>query len=109
MKKLFLVAILFSSHVFATPVNINSAAAKTISTSLTGISLKQAEAIVASRIQNGNFKSPDDLKRVAELDKKTIATNKADIKISEPNATGRHHPRTRLRHGHTRERRQHQN
>lgn len=108
MKTLLLVASLFSAHVFATPVNINSADAKSISESLSGISLKKAEAIVANRIQNGDFKNIDDLKRVIGIGEKTIAINKADIllaDIKDNPKTGRYHPRTRQRHGHTRERR----
>lgn len=110
MNKLLLLAALFSANTFAKPVNINSADAKTISQSLTGISVKKAEAIVASRIQTGDFKSADDLKRVAGIDEKTIAANKADILVANPKpTTGRHHERTRQRHGHTHERPQNQN
>lgn len=113
MKKLLLLVALFSAHAFAKPVNINSADAKTISESLSGISLKKTEVIVANRIQNGDFKSIDDLKRVIGIGEKTIAVNKADILLADIKAnasqdnpkTGRYHPRTRQRHGHTRERR----
>ncbi len=69
----------FSSHVFATPVNINHADAKTIANSLIGISLKKAEAIVADRSKNGAFNSIYDLKRVIGIGEKTIAVNQADI------------------------------
>ena len=79
MKNLILLMALFSAPVFATPVNINSADAKTISDSLTGIGIKKAEAIVADREQNGAFKSIEDLKRVSGIGEKTIAVNKNDI------------------------------
>lgn len=107
---LWLVALFFSAPVFAKPVNINTADAKTISQSLTGISLKKAEEIVANRTQNGDFKSVADLQRVMGIGEKTIAVNKADILVSNPKAiTGRYHYRIRQRHGHTHNRRTNQN
>lgn len=110
MKKLLLLVALFSANAFAKPVNINNADAKTISQSLSGISLEKAEQIVADRIQNGDFKSADDLKRVIGIGEKTVAINKADILVSNPKpTTGRYHDRTRQRHGHTHERPKNQN
>ena len=110
MNKLLLLVALFSGNVLAKPVNINSADAQTISQSLTGISLKKAEEIVANRIQKGDFKSADDLKRVLGIGEKTVSMNKADILVSNPKpTTGRYHDRTRQRHGHTRERPTNQN
>lgn len=84
MKKLLLVAALFSTNAFATPVNINTADAKTIAASLAGVGIKKAEAIVADRTKNGAFKSADDLKRVSGIGEKTVATNKADILLADP-------------------------
>jgi competence protein ComEA len=87
MKKLLVILAVFSANVFATPVNINTADAKTISSSLTGIGAKKAEAIVADRTKNGPFKSVDDLKRVSGIGEKTVSANKADILLSDPKAT----------------------
>lgn len=84
MKKLLLVLALFSTNVFATPVNINTADAKTIAASLAGVGIKKAEAIVADRTKNGVFKSVDDLKRVSGIGEKTVAANKADILLADP-------------------------
>jgi competence protein ComEA len=70
---------LFSAASYATPVNINTADAKTISESLAGVGIKKAEAIVADRAKNGAFKSVEDLKRVAGIGDKTIAINHEDI------------------------------
>ncbi len=86
MKKLLLVIALFSANAFATPVNINTADAKTIAASLAGVGIKKAEAIVADRTKNGAFKSVDDLKRVSGIGDKTVATNKADILLADPAA-----------------------
>jgi competence protein ComEA len=83
MKKLLLPLLLVSMNVLATPVNINTADAKTIADSLTQIGLKKAEAIVADRAKNGLFKTVDDLKRVMGIGDKVIAANKADILLTD--------------------------
>lgn len=83
MKKLLLLLALFSANVFATPVNINNADAKTIAASLSGVGIKKAEAIVADRTKNGPFKSADDLKRVSGIGEKTVSANKADILLTD--------------------------
>lgn len=87
MRKLLLILAFFSANAFATPVNVNTADAQTISSSLAGIGLKKAEAIVADRVKNGPFKSAEDLKRVSGIGEKTVAVNKADILFSEVKAT----------------------
>ncbi len=84
MKKLLLLLWLVSVNVFATPVNVNTADAATISASLAGIGAKKAEAIVADRAKNGVFKSVNDLKRVAGIGDKIISANKNDILLSDP-------------------------
>ena len=83
IKKLFMVAVLFSANAFAAPVNINTADAKTIADSLSGIGLKKAQAIVDYRAKNGNFASVDDLSKVTGIGAKTIAKNKADILLED--------------------------
>ncbi len=82
MKKLFVVLVLCSFNVFAKPVNINTADAKTISQSLSGIGQKKAEAIVQYRRKNGDFKSLADLINVKGVGEKTIQKNKKDIVLS---------------------------
>lgn len=81
MKKLALLLLAFCSNAFATPVNINTADAKTIADSLGGIGLKKAEAIVDYRTKNGAFKTVKDLAQVSGIGDKTIEKNKADIII----------------------------
>jgi competence protein ComEA len=83
MKKLLLPLLLVSMSVLATPVNINTADAKTIADSLTQIGIKKAEAIAADRAKNGPFKTVDDLKRVMGIGDKIIAANKADILLTD--------------------------
>lgn len=93
MKKLILLLLsLFAFNAIAAPVNINTADAKTISESLSGIGLKKAEAIVKYRTEKGLFKTPEDLTNVKGIGKKTFEKNKKDILVSdtpavEPNAT----------------------
>lgn len=76
----------FSSWVFASPVNINSASAEKIASSLSGIGQKKAEAIVAYRKEHGQFKSVDDLTQVKGIGSKTIAKNAQDILLKETEA-----------------------
>ncbi len=89
MKKLILLlfSALFSFNVFATPVNVNTADAKTISESLKGIGMKKAEAIVKYRTEKGLFKTADDLTKVKGIGKKTVAKNKKDILLSDTPAS----------------------
>ncbi|MFV1997310.1 MAG: ComEA family DNA-binding protein [Acidiferrobacterales bacterium] len=76
---LFLV---FSSQfVTAAPVDINTANAMAIANSMKGVGIKKAEAIVAYRKKNGNFKSIDELSKVKGIGKKTVAKNRKNIEI----------------------------
>lgn len=98
MKKLILLfLLLFAFNVFASPVNINTADAKTIADALSGIGLKKAEAIVKYRTEKGLFKTPEELTNVKGIGQKTLDKNKKDILISdapavEPAAAGEPKP-----------------
>jgi len=84
MKKLILLFLsLFAFNVLATPVNVNTADAKTISDALTGIGLKKAETIVKYRTEKGLFKTPEELTNVKGIGQKTFDKNKKDILISD--------------------------
>lgn len=87
MKKIGFLLLMMSANVFATPVNVNTADAMTISKALKGISLKKADAIVADRVKNGLFKTADDVARVAGIGAKLVASNKADILVEDSAAT----------------------
>lgn len=65
----------------ATPVNVNKADAQTIATSLDGIGLSKAKAIVAYRDAHGPFKSVDDLGHVKGIGAKTLARNRDAIRL----------------------------
>ncbi|MFA5983333.1 MAG: helix-hairpin-helix domain-containing protein [Methylococcaceae bacterium] len=83
--KLFvtLCTLLFAANLSAAPVNINTADAKTISDSLSGIGAKKAEAIVKYRQENGQFKTPEDLTKVSGIGDKTVQKNLNDILVSD--------------------------
>ncbi|MFV2056595.1 MAG: ComEA family DNA-binding protein [Thiohalomonadales bacterium] len=81
---LLLVGSLVSTSVFAAAsvVNINAATAPEISKSLNGIGLQKAEAIVAYRQANGDFKEIKDLLKVKGIGKKTLSKNEKLISLN---------------------------
>ena len=60
-------------------VNLNSANAKEIASSLSGIGMKKAAAIVEYRKAHGVFKSIEELASVKGISVKTIAKNQGRI------------------------------
>lgn len=89
MKKLIILLALFSFNAFATPVNVNTADAATISESLKGIGQKKAEELVRYRTENGPFKMLSDLTKVKGIGEKTIEKNASEIIFSEPKASSK--------------------
>ena len=57
------------------PVNINAADARTLAEAIDGLSLKQAEAIVAFREEHGPFASFDDLVKVEGVGWRLLEAN----------------------------------
>ncbi len=78
-----LIAGFCSFNVFASPVNINTADAKTIGEALSGIGLKKAEAIVKYREEKGAFKTVDDLTNVKGIGPKIVEKIKNDVLLSD--------------------------
>lgn len=70
------------SALAATPVDVNHADATTIATSLDGIGMSKANAIVAWRGEHGAFKSVDDLRQVKGIGDKTLERNRDAIRLS---------------------------
>lgn len=68
------------SQVKQTKVNLNKASIEQLST-LKGIGIKKAEAIVEYRSTYGKFKSVDDLLNVSGIGEKFIAKNKMYLEI----------------------------
>jgi competence protein ComEA len=73
----------------ATPVNVNKADAQTIATSLDGIGMSKAAAIVAYRNAHGPFKSVDDLGKVKGVGSKTLSRNRDAIRLGGATQTGK--------------------
>ena len=90
MKRFLVVlfAIACSFNVIASPVNINTADAKTIADALSGIGLKKAEAIVKYRSEKGAFKTAEDLDNVKGIGKKTVEKIKKDILLGDVAVAG---------------------
>ena len=85
MKRLLVVvfAAFCSFSAIASPVNINTADAKTIGDALSGIGLKKAEAIVKYREAKGGFKTAEDLVNVDGIGAKTVEKIKSDILLTD--------------------------
>ncbi len=71
------------SAIAAEAVNINTANAASLAKNLNGVGLKKAEAIVAYRKKNGNFKTAKDLSKVKGIGTKTVAKNKDYILVGK--------------------------
>jgi len=78
-RALVCASLLFSSSIFASPVNINSASALKIAQSLSGIGATKAQAIVDYRKKHGMFSSLDAVLKVKGIGKSIIAKNQKDI------------------------------
>ena len=61
-------------------ININTADVQEL-TKLKGIGQKKAEAIIAWRTENGNFKTVDQLLEVKGIGEATLADNRENIRI----------------------------
>jgi competence protein ComEA len=76
-----LIASLLPVLAFAGPVDVNKADAATIAKELNGIGLSRAQAIVAYREKNGNFRTIEDLRKVKGIGAKTLERNRANIRL----------------------------
>ncbi|HWP00998.1 MAG TPA: ComEA family DNA-binding protein [Methylococcus sp.] len=96
MNKLIVAFILavFSTLLFAEPIDINTATADEIAAAMKGVGKAKAEAIVREREQHGKFKSIEDLKRVKGIKDKIIAKNRDKIMVKEETAAPASAPAT---------------
>lgn len=78
-----LLLLMASVGAFAAPVDVNTADAATLATSLTGIGAAKAAAIVAYRDANGPFRTLDELAKVKGVGEKTVEKNRSILVIHE--------------------------
>ena len=78
---LIAVVVSFSMMSLAQAVNVNTADAQSIADGLNGVGIKKAEAIVAWRDMNGQFKAQDELINVKGIGQKTVEKNSAEIQL----------------------------
>jgi len=76
------IALLISTSAFAAqPVDINTADAKMLASTIQGIGPSKAQAIIAYRSKNGPFQSVADLAKVKGIGSKTIIKNQKNLSI----------------------------
>ena len=72
-------ALTLSAFAYAAPVNINTADAQALSKNIKGVGLKRAEAIIAYREKNGEFKTVEDLTKIKGIGFKLLEKNVGTI------------------------------
>jgi competence protein ComEA len=70
-----------SAIAFAGSVNVNTADAETLATTMSGVGVSKAEAIVEYRQANGPFTSLDQLSEVKGIGPKTVERNRAQLTV----------------------------
>lgn len=78
---LSLAGLVLSFSLWAAPVNVNQADAQKIASSLNGVGMVKAQAIVEYREQHGDFKTLQDLAKVKGIGSKTLEKNADDIRL----------------------------
>ena len=74
-------ALTLSAFAYAAPVNINTADAQALSKNIKGVGLKRAEAIIAYREKNGEFKTVEDLTNIKGIGFKLLEKNVGTIVV----------------------------
>jgi competence protein ComEA len=67
----------------AESVNINTADKETLMSVIKGVGEKKADAIIAYRNENGNFKSVDELSNIKGIGQSTIDKHREQLSTSE--------------------------
>lgn len=73
-----------STHVLAGQVNINTADAGTLASTIDGVGERKAQAIVEYRLTNGPFASVDELANVKGIGTKTVENNRGSLTVGAP-------------------------
>lgn len=83
-RMFFTALLLVSTNLLAGSVDINTADAATLATTLNGVGEAKARAIVAYRNEYGAFKSADELALVKGIGQRLVDLNKEIIQVGEP-------------------------
>ena len=70
--------------VLADPVDINSADAETLASSINGVGTQKAMAIIKYREANGPFSSIDELANVQGIGMRTVDRNRDKLTVATP-------------------------
>lgn len=83
LLRLFVIlSLLLSSHmVMAEGVNINTADAQTLASTIVGVGQKKAQAIIDFREEHGDFKSIDELTQVKGIGLKLVEKNRDKLTV----------------------------
>jgi competence protein ComEA len=84
MFVLFSLLLAVSTQVFSDPVDINSADAETLASSIDGVGERKAQAIVEYREANGPFAQVDDLANVKGIGSRTVGNNRNNLTAVTP-------------------------
>lgn len=76
-------ALTLSAFVYASPVNINTADAPTLSKNIKGIGMKKAQSIIDYREKNGKFNKVEDLMKVKGIGVKLLEKNAGSIIVEK--------------------------
>ena len=76
-------ALTLSAFVYASPVNINTADAPTLSKNIKGVGMKKAQAIIDYREKNGKFNKVEDLMKVKGIGIKLLEKNTGSIIVEK--------------------------
>ena len=77
------VCLFFSSLVLADPLDLNTATAEQLASTLTGVGDAKAQAIVAYREANGDFLNPFELANVKGIGERTVELNEDRIVLRD--------------------------
>ncbi|MCB1873178.1 MAG: helix-hairpin-helix domain-containing protein [Chromatiaceae bacterium] len=83
-RMFFTALLLVSTNLLAGSVDINTADAATLATTLNGVGEAKARAIVAYRNEYGAFKSADELALVKGIGQRLVDLNKEIIQVGDP-------------------------
>jgi competence protein ComEA len=82
-KTLLAVCLLIPTLLFAEMVNINTADKDALMTSIKGVGETRADAIIAYREQNGDFKSVEELAEVRGIGSSIVEKNMDNLSVTD--------------------------